>query len=980
MVRTSQRTQAPPVNLKERIAAFQQRNEQQRQNTTPNLAPSASHIGGLRDKIARFEQKGGVPVPRGSFGLGAPPISDSGQTRKKGELYGNRIPGVMKPTTPLSRSGSPLPSSTPERRNHSNSDACDPGTPEFSPPYTASVFASSQSSSPPPSPSFSNTPQRDTDYSTSNSSFSPRKASFANALEIARRAESASLIGKSEPLEAVPSRPVSPYLVQRLPSSMLLDEDEQSWAPKKSALSRTTSISSADNRPPSPLVIDDATIDQYVSAPPPSHYAESPPTALPEASPPPAASSLLPVETHEVTHMSFEEMVASFGDGEPSPHVNEHNQLPVEEHAQESIMGSEDDHLVDSVLKIEDLSVADDRPPNDPIETPDITVVSFDDLPSTPDVPEKDLAKVSVSSASAQEETMPVVEVDEQHGHVPGLVVEVPPVLDEDVPTPVPPPAPEIASHPLPDIPNEKATPPGITRSLSVSPIQVEAAPSPNRSSMDAEESQAMDSVEEVPNDPVIREYQTWQTRLPELDVEAANNSVAYYVSTSPSPSVAHPEPEPHDENDRTVTRDVAGISNSPTYLTIVTTPPRSVSTSDLPSPPLFSPSPSLSLDFIHLSPESPVRPRAISMVEQSEAKAAVARRISSRVDDGNAVSPDTPMSESEFGTVSLQTYPRSYSHPHLSFASPDEEAGMDEFSQERVDKPFSFSAIVYGKVTERPSTSYIPPPNSRSTPTAPQTANSRLAPSRYVEPESPGYVELAELLKEAARLEKRLLEGDIPSEHRAAARQSLLAMNKYTAAQERMHSKPKSSARPGDQLPRPVFHRASSSPSAAKTPVRARSRDSALPNRAPGWRDYVSGKALPLPEIQAPTGPYTRVDAPPTPPPKSPRPRYFSNLKKLASGSMSGTHRSASISTASISSEDSHGVLSSGSHERDGKGGHQRNGTTLGIGWPSMSPKKGGSIGRATAFAEKIWKRRRTKSTTSLSEVFGMSSRTYHH
>ncbi|KAJ3859327.1 MAG: hypothetical protein NXY57DRAFT_858261, partial [Lentinula lateritia] len=92
------RTQAPPVNLKERIAALQQKNADQTQHpTSPPLTTAGSssskpqsNVAALREKIAKFEKKGGVPVPRGSFGLGAPP-SDSGQAKTSRELYGNRI-------------------------------------------------------------------------------------------------------------------------------------------------------------------------------------------------------------------------------------------------------------------------------------------------------------------------------------------------------------------------------------------------------------------------------------------------------------------------------------------------------------------------------------------------------------------------------------------------------------------------------------------------------------------------------------------------------------------------------------------------------------------------------------------------------------------------------------------------------------------------------------------------------------------------
>ncbi|KAJ6531099.1 hypothetical protein B0H19DRAFT_861183, partial [Mycena capillaripes] len=74
-------------SLKERPAVLQQRNAE------PHAAP-------LRAKIAQFESKGGVPVPRGlqSFGIGAPPPVDHSQQQRRGELYGNRMKPVWVPS------------------------------------------------------------------------------------------------------------------------------------------------------------------------------------------------------------------------------------------------------------------------------------------------------------------------------------------------------------------------------------------------------------------------------------------------------------------------------------------------------------------------------------------------------------------------------------------------------------------------------------------------------------------------------------------------------------------------------------------------------------------------------------------------------------------------------------------------------------------------------------------------------------------
>lgn len=92
----------PPVNLKDRIAALQQRSVSPTNAASgePGFAPApapGTRVSSLKDKIANFERKGAVPVPRGRFGAGAPPVGD-GSTKKKGELYGNRVPELAKPT------------------------------------------------------------------------------------------------------------------------------------------------------------------------------------------------------------------------------------------------------------------------------------------------------------------------------------------------------------------------------------------------------------------------------------------------------------------------------------------------------------------------------------------------------------------------------------------------------------------------------------------------------------------------------------------------------------------------------------------------------------------------------------------------------------------------------------------------------------------------------------------------------------------
>ncbi|KAF7328945.1 hypothetical protein MVEN_02524400 [Mycena venus] len=114
------------MSLKERIAALQQKEDRDREqraratspqppvthgNGAPAVAlPASASAGALRAKIAQFESKGPVPVPRGSFGMGAPPESAAPKRRADGMLYGNRMQPARIPSATLGVAGLARPS------------------------------------------------------------------------------------------------------------------------------------------------------------------------------------------------------------------------------------------------------------------------------------------------------------------------------------------------------------------------------------------------------------------------------------------------------------------------------------------------------------------------------------------------------------------------------------------------------------------------------------------------------------------------------------------------------------------------------------------------------------------------------------------------------------------------------------------------------------------------------------------------------
>ncbi|KAI1788402.1 hypothetical protein LXA43DRAFT_1097369 [Ganoderma leucocontextum] len=99
---TSTRAPVLPLDLKARIAALQQQQaDASAKSSTSQILPKANAVNGvnaLRDRIASFEKQGAVPKPKGRFGF-APSMQQDAV--KRGELYGNRVPGLSRPHIPV---------------------------------------------------------------------------------------------------------------------------------------------------------------------------------------------------------------------------------------------------------------------------------------------------------------------------------------------------------------------------------------------------------------------------------------------------------------------------------------------------------------------------------------------------------------------------------------------------------------------------------------------------------------------------------------------------------------------------------------------------------------------------------------------------------------------------------------------------------------------------------------------------------------
>ncbi|KAJ6617993.1 hypothetical protein B0H10DRAFT_2031669 [Mycena sp. CBHHK59/15] len=357
------------------------------------------------------------------------------------------------------------------------------------------------------------------------------------------------------------------------------------------------------------------------------------------------------------------------------------------------------------------------------------------------------------------------------------------------------------------------------------------------------------------------------------------------------------------------------------------------------------------------------------------------------RDDDGpplDSRANDEP--EEEFGTVSFgaSTPPRArYAHAQL-YTEPD--LGDGHLHQH------SFSAVVHGRVREGGAP-------SKGKGRADSHGGEKRLPLPPT-PLSPGYAgnaELAELLEEAAALEQRLVAGELPGEalRRMSMGQVMSAAPVVTVLPQRSVSA--NAAEPGNRSGgegggRPAKHtfrnplarsrsdRKAKQPKQEAHPVASSSTNNLLATASSTGTDTGSlgrskssanllpaALALPPPMPMSPAASESSV--PPTPPPKSPGvnggPRYFASLRRLASTSRALSGRGSVSTSSELSSEDSMGLITPPDEAT----------AAPGIAWPTLSPKKSGSVGSigrgAASLAGKMWHRTRSKSTVSTTSSF---------
>ncbi|KAF8916593.1 hypothetical protein CPB85DRAFT_266471 [Mucidula mucida] len=449
---------------------------------------------------------------------------------------------------------------------------------------------------------------------------------------------------------------------------------------------------------------------------------------------------------------------------------------------------------------------------------------------------------------------------------------------------------------------------------------------------------------------------------------------------SSPSTSEARPRPSANTNSDAasrstrpismsSIVSDTDSLFTMPTFLELRTTPRYQYK--EMPDSP-FVIAPATPFE------STPTRERPVSIIDDSSGSSC----SSDSKGDTFARQQDQSPIETEFGVVSVhpQSHRFTLGTPIQAYNEP-----LTPVEDRFLPGTKSFSAVVHGKIREVHT---LP---SKSRPTMPITPQMRRIQKSVVEPpSSPGSGDLALLMQNAALLESRLENGEIPSEaaysviatvpeEEEAEKEEAPVATVPTAPPVGAAKRHKRTFRIPQNLGKSKSGQGHSRDSSASEEQAAPRRSGSL--RIRGKSGYGSGRESlddqvpPMPERPqtqyAMLQPMPENEVPPTPPPKSPgASRYLGSFRRL--GTKASRH---SVSTSSeISSDDSIPVATPPDQSvefgiRDGLSTPPPSG----IAWPSVSPtspKKGGTVGRAASFANQLWSRGRAKSGTSVVNV----------
>lgn len=882
-------------------------------------------------------------MPRGSFGLGAPPLAENGQAKRRGELYGNRIPGAVRASggPPISRSSSPFESP----RSFSLS-ALEGDDSDISPTDATHNLPSSPSSpSSPASPFLGLTADH-----TGTRDPASRGTSFATALDIARRAESSvEVSGRHDLRGPSPSPPILTKSTQEETNDAQVHEIPPAIVISSHEISHTlppAEVISAPEVPTEEPATDDAEVSIRSNAP---AGATSVASSTEEPSAPSSPEPVVP--TASVVSSSDELIVPDLPTSVvPTPSgdntvASSAEPTIVEESSIDTSLSQPSLHM-----DITSLPQEDDYPTEtQPISPSNIEIESDK---STQDV-------TSVASYSAEDEVARAVQQDiDVQAEEPTPIEEAVNIIQPQVPAKVIPHQAQPSAGPFTlanavfdlgqVVANIHDMFPGQISPLATPPPYIPFYIAP------------------LTQDAPDKDHSSHSLAEPTSGVKTKKSNPDLQIHLS------KPEPSAHNE----VSNDTITPLSSTMHTDL-----------ELPTPP---PEQDIFLGVSHTTSGRPM-----SMIETSPSHLAVAHRITPLTARGIPMFispgqkdfehfPPTPEhDETDFGTVSLHKASHSFSHSRTYVGHP----------QNPESKSSTFSAVVHGKVTELPGL-----PSSSSTrafymPETPQMSRARR--SVYGEvPPSPGYGELAALLQEAALLEKTLEKGELPSEiirqeepdRQQEAEELELAKRALEEAQRRSEAASQVRAKQSESKSKGSFRKPMlrskthkkdpSTDTQNSNPGRAKSV--LLPFRPHHGVDSRQSLHAPVPEGTV-TPPNIEGETASQTSPKSPR-QYFAGLRRLASTSRpstsSGNNSRQSISVSSeMSSEDSAsiptppGADTNSLRSESGQTGYW-NGT--GITWPSLSPKKSpGSISRATSFADKMWHRGRTKSTVSTASAY---------